>query len=61
MKGVIGIFVLGLIMFFGVIYGIASIIERNGGVKAIVIEAGKEMKEISAEIDKHEPTKGQRQ
>lgn len=33
----------------------AGKIEDAGGVKALIIDAGKELKEISAEIDKHQP------
>jgi len=50
--------IIGIVCWFILMLGSCSYLFKTigdaGGVKGLLIEAGKEIKEISAEIDKHE-------
>lgn len=59
MKGLIVLLVIGVLMLLGGIYQTISLIDQAGGVKQMVIDAGKEIKEISHEIDKHDVESGE--
>lgn len=45
-------FVLWFVCMFGLIYTVVSVVESHGGIKQILIDTGKEIKEISEEIQK---------
>lgn len=43
-----------LIIFGGATYATITMIESAGGIKHIITEAGKEVKDIAAEIEAHD-------
>ena len=43
------------VLFIGSCWNLNNQIEKAGGFSGIAVEAGKAIKDISAEIDKHEP------
>ena len=54
-KGLIKGMVFCLIIFMASSYVLMTSIEKLGGVKGLIVEAGKEIKDIANEIDKHQP------
>lgn len=44
--------ILWVACIFGLVYTVASVVESHGGIKQILIDTGKEIKEISEEIQK---------
>jgi hypothetical protein len=51
-KTIIAVIVAGLLMMVAGIAGTVHFIHKAGGTKAVIISAGKEVKEISREIQK---------
>lgn len=45
-----------LFIFGGATYATINMLESAGGIKHIITEAGKEVKDIAAEIEAHEPS-----
>lgn len=43
---------LWVLCIFGLVYTVSSVVESHGGIKQILIDTGKEIKEISEEIQK---------
>ncbi len=52
-KGMIAGLITTVILFIGSVYLTGKAVDDAGGIKGIVIAVGKEIKDISREIDKH--------
>jgi len=51
-KIIIGIFLVVLVVWVGSIYTVGQAIDEAGGIKQVIIDMGKEVKDIAREIEK---------